>query len=223
MSTTNPQITALFEAGAHYGYNRSRRHASTKKDIFTTKNHIDIIDLETTLSQIEKAKEFVKALGESKKTILLVGTKAEAKAVIGTTGATYDMPTVTERWIGGLLTNVSEIKKRIARLEDFREKKAKNELSMYTKKERLLIDREVIDMERKFGGTVSMKKMPDALFVIDPKKEHIAVTEAHKMGIPVIALLNTDCDMHAVDYPIVGNDASRTSIEYIVREVMSAY
>ncbi len=215
----NPNIDAMFQAGAHFGYSKTRRHASVAKRIFTTKNRVDIIDIEKTALELEKALAFLSDLRANGKIILFVGTKPEAKNIIKAAAERIGMPYVSERWVGGALTNFSEIKKRIARLVDLRDKKSKNELDIYTKKERLLIDKEIADMEKNFSGIVDMKKMPDAMLLIDPKKEHIAVTEATKMHIPTVALLNTDCDMKAVTYPIVGNDASTSSINYFVSEL----
>lgn len=221
MSKTNATVDSMFAVGAHFGYSKTRRHPSTAKFIFTTKNRSDIIDIEKTLVQLETAKAFVASLAG--KVILFVGTKPEARAITEAAAVKLSLPYAINRWVGGVLTNFPEIKKRIARLEDLRDKKAKGELDVYTKKERLLIDEEIADMEKNFAGIVSMKKMPDAMFVIDPKKEHIAVTEAHKMHIPVIALLNTDCDMKTVEYPILANDGSTSSIEFFVNEIVSAY
>jgi small subunit ribosomal protein S2 len=124
--------------------------------------------------------------------------------------------------LGGTLTNFPEIKKRIARLEDLTTQREKGELAKYTKKERLLIDREIIKLEHSFGGISSMRFAPKALFVIDPKREHIAVAEAKKLNIPVVALASSDCDIRGIDYPILGNDASQKSIEYFVNQIVDA-
>jgi small subunit ribosomal protein S2 len=133
------------------------------------------------------------------------------------------MPYVGERWVGGSLTNFPEIKKRITKLLDLRDQKEKGELEKYTKKERLLIDREMADMTKNFQGLSGITRTPDAVFVVDPKKEHIAVTEAHKMNLPVIALMNTDCNLKQVEYPIIANDASVSSITYFVDAIKDAY
>ena len=133
------------------------------------------------------------------------------------------MPYVTERWVGGALTNFSEIKKRINRLLELREQKEKGGLEKYTKKERLMIDREMADMTKNFDGITSIQKIPEIMFVIDPKKEHIAVTEAKQMNMKVIALLNTDCNLKLVDYSIVANDASVSSISFFTTAIKKAY
>ncbi|MDE2031321.1 MAG: 30S ribosomal protein S2 [Patescibacteria group bacterium] len=223
MSTQNTIIEKMFEVGAHYGYSKSRRHPSVVPYIFATKNGVDIINIEKGYDLFENALEAVKKYASSGKIILFVGTKAEAKQQIIETALSLNMPYVAERWVGGSLTNFSEIKKRIAKLLEFREQKEKGNLDKYTKKERLLIDREVEDMTKNFQGLSGLTRVPDVMFVIDPKKEHIACTEAHKMKIPVIALLNTDCNLKQVEYPIIANDASISSIEFFLQSIKDAY
>lgn len=217
------QIDKMFEAGVHYGYSKSRRHPGTSTYIFTTKNGVDIINLEKIAPLFEKAMAEVAKLASSGKTILFVGTKAEARQQITETALLLGMPYVSERWVGGALTNFPEIKKRITKLIDLRKEKEEGGLDKYTKKERLLIDREMDDMTKNFQGIVGMNRTPDALFVIDPKKEHIAVTEAHKMGIPVIGISNTDSNPKQVEFPVVANDASVASIGFFLSAVKDAY
>ena len=213
----------MFANGTHYGYSKSRRHPSTSGYIFATKNGVDIINTEKTAILFEKAIEKVTALAAAGKSILFVGTKAEARQQIIETALALNMPYVSERWVGGSLTNFPEIKKRIVKLLDLRDQKEKGGLDKYTKKERLLIDREMEDMTKNFQGLTGITRTPDAVFVIDPKKEHIAVTEAHKMNLPVIALMNTDCNMKKADFPIVANDASVSSISFFLAQVKNAY
>ncbi|MHB1117960.1 MAG: 30S ribosomal protein S2 [Minisyncoccota bacterium] len=219
----NQLITDMFAAGAHFGYSRSRRHPSVKSFIFGVKNGIEILDLEKTSVELERAKEFVKSLATGNKQILFVGTKNEGKKAVEDGALSIDMPFVVERWVGGVLTNFPEIKKRVARLEDLRMQREKGELAMYTKKERLLIDKDIERLERNFAGIVSMKDIPAALFVIDPKKESIAVKEAQFLGIPVVALSNSDCNLREVDYAIPGNDSSVSSISFFVSQIVNAY
>jgi small subunit ribosomal protein S2 len=222
MNTQNT-IEEMFKAGAHYGYSKSRRHPTTTPYIFATKNGVDIINIEKTYELFEKAIEQVAKMAQSGKTILFVGTKAEAQQQIVEAALSLNMPYVSERWVGGALTNFPEIKKRIVKLLDLRDQKEKGGLDKYTKKERLLIDREMDDMTKNFQGLTGITRTPDALFVVDPKKEHIAVTEAHKMNLPVIAVLNTDCNLKQVEFPIIANDASVMSITYFVNAVKEAY
>lgn len=217
------RIEELFKAGAHYGYSKTRRHPSVAKYIYTTKNKVDIVDIEKTALQLAEAETFVKELSAKGKTIIFVGTKPEAREAVKGDAEKIAQPYVVERWVGGILTNWPEIKKRTARLEDLKAKKEAGELDIYTKKERLLLDEEMAKMHKLFSGLVGMKGKPDALFVVDPKREHIAVTEATKVGIPVIALANTDTNIKSVTYPIVGNDASLASIAYITNALVHAY
>lgn len=219
----NDIIDSMFKAGAHFGYQKSRRDASTSSFIFGIKNKVEIIDLEKTKEQLEKALEFISSLAKAGKQILFVGGKSEARGSLKVGAMSVDMPYVDGRWIGGAITNFTEIKKRIAKFEDLQKQKEKGELAKYTKKERLLIDREIDNLDVMFSGIVSMKEAPKALFVIDPKKEFIAVAEAKKAGIPVIALANTDCNIKCLDFPIVANDASVSSIAFFVSEIVRAY
>ena len=216
-------IEEMFRAGAHYGYSKSRRHPSTATYIFNTKNGVDIINIEKTYELFAKAIETVQNIAQSGKTILFVGTKSEARQQMTEAALALNMPYVSERWVGGTLTNFPEIKKRIVKLLDLRDQKEKGGLEKYTKKERLMIDREMDDMTKNFRGVTGITKTPDYMFVIDPKKEHIAVTEARKMKIPIIAVLNTDCNLKEIDYPIIANDASVSSITFFVTQAKNAY
>lgn len=222
MSTQNI-IEQMFQSGVHYGYSKSRRHPSVLPYVFTTKNGVDIINIEKTEELLTTATDFISSLAASGKTILFVGTKPEARQQVLEAALLLNMPYVSERWVGGILTNYSEIKKRVSKLLDLRSQKEKGELDKYTKKEKLLIDKEMADMTKNFQGLTGISKTPDVILVIDPKKESIAVSEAQKMGLPVIALSNTDCDIKKIDYPIVGNDASVSSITFFMSKVKEAY
>jgi small subunit ribosomal protein S2 len=222
MNTQNT-VEEMFQAGVHYGYSKSRRHPSASSYVFATKNGVDIINIEKTNELLEKALEEVARLAASGKTILFVGTKPEARQQIVETALSLNMPYVSERWVGGALTNFSEIKKRIVKLLDLRNQKEKGELDRYTKKEKLLIDREMADMTKNFQGLTGITKTPDAVFVVDSKKEHIAVTEAKKMNLPIIALLNTDCNLKQVQFPIIANDASISSVTFFLTKIKEAY
>jgi small subunit ribosomal protein S2 len=216
-------VDKLFEVGAHFGMIRSRRHPSTKPFLFGAKNKVEIFDLEKTKEELEKAKNFVQTLAQSGGLLFFVGGKNESQDAVREAASSIEMPYVAGRWLGGTLTNFSEIKKRIAKLEDLSLQKEKGELVKYTKKERLLIDREIEYLQEFFSGLSPMKFLPKALFVVDPRKEEIAVKEAKKIGIPVIALASSDCNIIGIDYPIPANDASKKSIAFFVREIASAY
>jgi small subunit ribosomal protein S2 len=217
------RIDEMFKAGAHFGYSKTRRHPSVASLIFGVKNKVEIIDLEKTDAQLEKAQEFVSNLAKEGKQIMFVGGKPEARLSLKIAAESIGMPFVDGRFIGGTLTNFPEIKKRLVKLEDLTKQKEKGELAKYTKKERLLIDREIANLERFFGGISFIKDLPKALFVVDSKKEEIAVTEARKMKIPVISLSGTDCDISKIEYPIVANDASVSSVTFFVNEIAKAY
>jgi len=213
----------MFKVGAHFGYSRARRHPSTTPFIFTTKNRLDQIDLEKTAEQLATAKEFVKKLAEANKVLLVVGTKPEVASVVKDRAFAAGLPHQTQRWVGGTLTNFSEIRRRMDVLEELLEKKGRGELEKYTKKERLLLDEKIDRLNRFFGTLLMLKRTPDALFIIDSKHEKVAEAEARKMKIPVVAFSNTDCDLCTIKYPIVGNDSARSSIEFFVKDILDTY
>lgn len=218
-------VKELFSVGAHYGYTRTRRHPTTKPFLYGTKNRSDIIDLEKTVKSLDTALEVVKTLGTTGKQLLFVGTKPEAKDAVQKAADTLGMPYVEVRWIGGTLTNEKQIKSRVTLFEDLSEKQDKGELETITKtkKEKLLLERKIEKLGRRFGGLSTMKGLPGALIVVDAKEEAIAITEANMMGIPVIALCNTDCDIKTVAYPIVANDANKKTIEFLLGKLVAAY
>lgn len=216
-------LEELFQAGAHLAYTRARRHPSVKKYIFGKKNDLDIFDLTKTEALFERAKEYMKTLGAEGKIVLFVGSKAEARAAILSASNELGMPYVSRRWIGGLLTNFDIIKKRTARLKELRKAKADGGLLKYVKKEQGVIYKELENLEKNMGGIVDMEKLPSALFVVDSREEDIAVTEARTMGIPVISISGSDCDIRKVDYPILANDASTASIAFITENLVRAY
>ena len=216
-------IDKLFELGAHFGYAPSRRHPSTSGYIFGAKGGTEIFDLEKTAGLFADALEAVKALAAARKTILFVGGKAEAREAVVRAAQRVAMPYVASRWIGGSLTNFSEIKKRLARLAEITQMHETGESAKFTKMERLLIDREAADLERMFGGLKGMTKLPDALFIIDPRQESGAVAEARQLNLPIIALMNSDCDRSPVNHPIPGNDASVRVISYVLGEAAKTY
>ncbi|MES2223618.1 MAG: 30S ribosomal protein S2 [Patescibacteria group bacterium] len=222
-NTLSKDIQEMVKVGAHFGFLRSRRHPSFKSLICGVKNMTEVIDLEKTEEMLKKAEEFVAELGKAKKTILFVSSKSEAMGIIRTYADSINMPFVASRWIGGTLTNFVEIKKRTHRLADLTQKKEKGELLKYTKKERLMFDREIVTLTEMFEGLKGVEKLPNAIFIVDAKKEHIAVAEAKQMGVSIITLSSSDNDIIGVDYPIAGNDASKASIEFFVSRIRDAY
>lgn len=211
------------EAGVHYGYSRTRRHPTVTPFLYGTKNGADIIDIEKTGLQLEAATKFLGELSASGKTVLFVGVKPESRSAIIDIATSLKQPYVTERWIGGILTNFSQMKTRIEKLEKMKEERVSGEYAKYTKKEQILLNREMERLSKYFSGLLGMHKLPDALFVVDSKKEHIAVLEAHKVNIPVIAIGNTDCSIRGIEYPIVANDSSASSIGAILDILKGAF
>ncbi len=220
---TNVSVEEMFKVGAHYGYSKTRRHPSVSKYIYATKNKTDIIDLEKTSVMLDQACEFVKNLGARNKVILFVGTKPEAKEIIKNTAEALNMPYVNERWIGGSLSNFIEIKKRINELENYRKENKEGGLEKYTKKERVVMAKKMEKLARYYSGLVGLKKIPDALFIIDAKAEHIAATEARKSNVAVVSLVNSDSNIINIDYPIIGNDTGIPSIRLFTETISIAY
>jgi small subunit ribosomal protein S2 len=222
-TANNPEISALFEVGAHYGFSKSRRHPSVKPFIYGAKNKVELIDLEKTATQLETALEFIKSVAGSGKSILFVSSKSEAKEAIKKAAAKADQPFVASRWVGGTFTNFDNIRKRVEKMLDLSHKQEKGELTKYTKRERLMISREVERLNFLFGGISAMNTLPGAIVVVDPRKEHIAVEEARDKKIPIVALAGTDSDLTVLTHPIVANDTSISSIEYIVNKIAEVF
>lgn len=223
MSTEKNQIEAMFGAGTHFGLGRSRRNPTIAPFIFGTKNSTDLFDLEKTKPILDAAKAYVTQLASEGKTIIFVGGKREASAAIKLAAQSLNLPYVDGRWIGGTLTNFPQVKRRIDRFEKLISDREKGELLKYTKRERMLIGKEIEKLEKMFYGIVSLKSLPAAMFVIDPRREHNAIKEAQDMKVPTIALSNSDCDISDLNYPIIGNDGSRQSIQFFVDEISKAY
>jgi small subunit ribosomal protein S2 len=220
MTQQNDTIKDMFEAGVHYGTLRASRNPSVKKHIYGTKANVDIIDIEQTAVQIEKARAFLVDLKENKKVILFATSKSEVKDLLKDSALRFESPYISGRWVGGLFTNFEIIRKRINRMIEITDLKAKGELKKYTKKEQSLMDKEVERLEKLFIGVKDLTSLPAALLVVDPKKEFIAVKEAQDMGIPVIAIANTDCKISGIDFPILANDSSRSSVDYILHQLL---
>ena len=216
-------IEQMFKVGAHYGYSKTRRHPSLSKYIFATKNKGDIIDLEKTGVMLEKAAEFIKDLGAKGKVVLFVGTKPEAKEATKNAAESLGMPYVTERWIGGTLSNFTEIKKRILELENYQKDSKEGGLDKYTKKERVVMAKKMEKLARYYTGLLGLKKTPDALFIIDSREEHIAATEAKNKDVPIVSIVNSDSNIKDISYPVVGNDSGIPSIKFFTAHIVNAY
>jgi small subunit ribosomal protein S2 len=212
----------LLESGAHFGHQTKRWNPKMKRFIFTERNGIYIIDLTQTLGYIDRAYDFVKETVAHGGTIMFVGTKRQAQESIVEQATRVGMPYVTERWLGGMLTNFSTVYKRLQRLKELELIEQTGGQTVLTKKEALVLDRERKKLERTLGGIREMTRTPSAVWIVDTNKEHLAVDEARKLGIPVVAILDTNCDPDVVDYKIPGNDDAIRSIQVLTRVVADA-
>ena len=213
----------LLESGVHFGHQTRRWNPKMKRYIITERNGIYIIDLQQSLSYIDRAYEFVKETVARGGSVMFIGTKKQAQEPVSQQAARVGMPYVNHRWLGGMLTNFNTVHKRLQRLKeletiDFTDVPG----SGMTKKELLVLEREKDKLERTLGGIRDMAKTPSAVWVVDTKKEHIAVGEARKLGIPVIAILDTNCDPDEVDFPIPGNDDAIRSVALLTRVIADA-
>ena len=213
----------LLESGVHFGHQTRRWNPKMKRYIFTERNGIYIIDLQQSLDYIDRAYEFIKETVAHGGTILYVGTKKQAQEAIAEQARRVGMPFVNQRWLGGMLTNFSTVYKRLQRLKELEEIDFSDVASSgMTKKELLQLRREHDKLDRTLGGIRDMSRVPSAIWVVDTKKEHIAVNEARKLGIPVVAILDTNCDPDEVNYPIPGNDDAIRSVALLTRVVADA-
>ena len=219
----DPVVSELFGAGAHFACPRSRRHPSMKKFMHGAKGKIEVFDLEKSVALIKDMEAFASSLAKEGKKILFVGTKHEARVVLKSAADRIGMPYVINRWIGGALTNFDEIKKRIARLDELTKKKEKGELGMYTKKERLMFDKEIERLEKNYGGMRDLTAIPPAMFLVDSRKESIAHDEAKVKGLKTVAIANSDCDISSINYPVTVNDSSKATISLILNKFVDAY
>ncbi len=211
----------LLKSGAHFGHTTSRWNPKMKPFIFSTRNNIHILDLEQTKKALEKAAKFASDLARTGGTLLFVGTKRQSKEIVKNAAVACGMPYVNVRWLGGTFTNFKTIQKTIRKLEKLENLKASGELeSRYTKKERLLIEREIEKLKKLFEGIQSMKKLPEAIFATDVKHDAIAVKEAQKSKVKIIGLIDTNCSPDKIDYPIPSNDDATKVIE-LMTGVMS--
>jgi small subunit ribosomal protein S2 len=212
----------LLESGVHFGHQTRRWNPKMKRYIFTERNGIYIIDLQQTLSYIDSAYEFVKETVAHGGSILFVGTKKQAQEAIAEQATRVGMPYVNQRWLGGMLTNFQTVYKRLQRLKELEVIEQTGGENVLTKKEALVLNREKVKLERTLGGIRDMQKVPSAVWIIDTKKEHIAVDEARKLGIPVVAILDTNCDPDEVDFKIPGNDDAIRSAALLTRVIADA-
>ncbi|HEY3717494.1 MAG TPA: 30S ribosomal protein S2 [Jatrophihabitantaceae bacterium] len=212
----------MLDSGVHFGHQTRRWNPKMKRYIFTERNGIYIIDLQQTLSYVDRAYEFVKETVAHGGSVLFIGTKKQAQEAIAEQATRVGMPYVNQRWLGGMLTNFQTVYKRLQRLKELESMEQGGWQGTATKKEQLMLTREKTKLERTLGGVREMSKVPSAVWIVDTKKEHIAVGEARKLGIPVIAILDTNCDPDEVDYKIPGNDDAIRSAALLTRVVADA-
>ena len=209
----------LLESGVHFGHQTRRWNPKMKRFIFTERGGIYIIDLQQTQALLDEAHDFARAISERGGTVLFVGTKKQAQEAVATEAARVGMPYVANRWLGGLLTNWRTITDRIAHLHELRRLRTEGQLELLPAKERITLLAELEKLESNLGGVADMKRQPDAIFIVDLKKEALAVREAQRLHLPVIALVDTNCDPDESDYPIPGNDDAIRSCSLIVKAI----
>jgi small subunit ribosomal protein S2 len=212
----------LLEAGVHFGHQTRRWNPKMRRYIFGERSGIYIIDLEKSLQGVERAHRFLQDVGRRHGTVLFVGTKKQAQEVVAEQARRVGQPYVNTRWLGGMLTNFQTIHARLRRLKELREMERGGVMDYLPKKEALRLRHEQAKLERNLSGIIDMERLPDAIFVIDTKKEHIAVTEARRLGIPIVAIVDTNCDPDEVDYVIPGNDDAIRSCTLVARVVADA-
>ncbi|GGI94593.1 30S ribosomal protein S2 [Alicyclobacillus cellulosilyticus] len=212
----------LLEAGVHFGHQTRRWNPKMARYIFTERNGIYIIDLQKTVRKIEEAYQFVRELAAEGKTILFVGTKKQAQEAVREEAQRCGMFYVNQRWLGGTLTNFATIQKRIARLEQLERMEEEGTFDLLPKKEVILLRKEKERLEKFLGGIKGMKTLPGAMFVIDPRKERIAVAEGRKLGIPIVAIVDTNCDPDEIDYVIPGNDDAIRAVKLLTSKIADA-
>jgi small subunit ribosomal protein S2 len=218
----DPRIKKLLEAGVHFGHQTRRWNPKMKPFIFTARNGIYIIDLKKTLSAIDAAKQKIHEVVSNGKPILFVGTKKQAQVVLKEMADQIGVYHVTERWLGGMLTNFHTIRGGIKRLKEIEKQAADGTLEKFTKKEQISIERERTRLEKVLGGIKDMNQLPGLMYVVDSKKEKIAVAEAAKLNIPIIGIIDTNADPDLIDFPIAANDDAIKSIRVITKEISEA-
>ena len=212
----------LLEAGVHFGHQTRRWNPKMAEYIFTERNGIYIIDLQKTVKKIEEAYYFVRDVAESGKSVLFVGTKKQAQESIEAEAKRCEMFYVNQRWLGGMLTNYKTIQQRVARLRKIEQMEKNGDFALFTKKEGIKLNLEREKLEKNLGGIKDMRGIPGCLFVVDPRKEHIAMMEARALGVPIVAIVDTNCDPDEVDYVIPGNDDAIRAVKLIASKIADA-
>lgn len=213
----------LLESGVHFGHQVKKWNPKMAGYIFTARNGVHILDLAKTVDELSVAVDYVKDLAAKGGQMVFLATKKQAKQIIEEEAKRCGALYLTERWIGGFLTNFEVVSKSIQKLRDLKEKREKGEFKNYTKKEQLLIDREIAKLDRWYGGVEELEKLPDAIFIVDCKHEDTAVKEAYRKGVPTVAICDTNCDPSIITYPIPGNDDAIKAIRIITQAIADSY
>ena len=223
MTNVDKKVTELFEAGCHLGHKKNKVYPKAKKYIYSIENGVSVIDLTMTVPLLEKAKEFVSQLAKEGKTLLVVASKRISSSLISDLCKISQINHVTVKWPAGLITNFEMISKNVKKLLEMKDQKEKGEWSKFVKHEQVELQKKLNKLEKFYGGIANLKKTPDAIFVIDIKKEKNSVIEARSIHIPIVAVVDTNVNPDLVDYPIPGNDDSLSSIEYFAKEIIGEY
>jgi len=215
----NLTLNDLLQAGVHFGHQKAKWHPKMRSFLFAERNGVHVIDLEKTLEKLQEASEFAEKIGQNGGSILFISTKSQAKNIIEKYATQAGMPYIKERWVGGLFTNYSNVGKLIKKYKSLKEQRDSGALSKYTKKEQVEFGKEIERLEKMVGGLEAMTKLPDAIFVVDAKREKTAILEAKKRKIPVISFADSNINPDMIDYPIPANDDAVNSIDLITRTI----
>jgi small subunit ribosomal protein S2 len=215
-------LEEMAQAGLHFGHRTSRVHPKIKPYLYGVRNTIHLFDLEKTKEKLKEALKFIQEIIAENKTLLIIGTKVQVKDLVKKTAEEYGLPYVNERWLGGTFTNFDTIKKRIDYYKDLERKRKEGELEKYTKKEKAKFDQELKNLEIKFGGIKNLERLPDAILVLDLRKDAFSVKEAKMKGVKIVGIADTNVDPTLADYPIPANDDAISSVKYILEKVAGA-
>lgn len=219
----NPDIAAMYKAGVHFGYSKTRRHPAMRPYIFGTKSNVEVFDLFKVFPKMQETLEVTRAMGMAGKILLFVGTKASAREAVESSARELQMPYVTQRWLGGTLTNFKNITERVQYWQNLKRQKESGELKKYTKHEQTKLSQHIAKLDYMFHGLENMKRIPHALVVVDLKEEALAVREARRRNVDIIALSSTDTDPLLATHIIPGNDNAKASITYVLQKIVEAY
>lgn len=217
-----PELAELLKAGVHFGHQKSKRYPTMKQFVFGTRGGIDIMDLEQTRNQMKAAYEFLKGVAASGGTVLFVGTKRQAKPIVAAAAEACGMPYVTERWLGGTFTNFRAIMQMTQKLARIEQQQASGEINRYTKKEQTVLQKEAAKLQEIVGSLKLLRALPQAVYVVDVKREGTAVAEANKLNVPVVAVCDSNIDSRQVQWPIAGNDDASKAIELVANLMAQA-